>query len=72
MTVGRAMTEALGDGRDDATPELERLYRRWSGGGAGLLISGHLMVDRRAHRHARRSMASSCTEVSVVIWSAPA
>jgi 2,4-dienoyl-CoA reductase-like NADH-dependent reductase (Old Yellow Enzyme family) len=42
-----AMTEALGDLRDDATPALERLYRRWSDGGAGLLISGHLMVDRR-------------------------
>jgi 2,4-dienoyl-CoA reductase-like NADH-dependent reductase (Old Yellow Enzyme family) len=42
-----AMTEALGDLHDDATPELERLYRRWSGGGAGLLISGHVMVDRR-------------------------
>jgi 2,4-dienoyl-CoA reductase-like NADH-dependent reductase (Old Yellow Enzyme family) len=42
-----AMTEALGDLRDDATPELARLYRRWSGGGAGLLITGHVMVDRR-------------------------
>ena len=42
-----AMTEALGDMRDNATPELERLYRRWSDGGAGLLISGHLLVDRR-------------------------
>ena len=42
-----AMTEALGDLRDDATPALERLYRRWSDGGAGLLISGHVMVDRR-------------------------
>jgi 2,4-dienoyl-CoA reductase-like NADH-dependent reductase (Old Yellow Enzyme family) len=42
-----AMTEALGDLRDDATPELERLYRRWSLGGAGLLITGHVMVDRR-------------------------
>jgi len=42
-----AMTEALGDLHDDATPALERLYRRWSDGGAGLLISGHLMIDRR-------------------------
>lgn len=42
-----AMTEALGDRNDDATPALERLYRRWSEGGAGLLISGHLLVDRR-------------------------
>ena len=41
------MTEALGDLRDDATPALERLYRRWSDGGAGLLITGHAMVDRR-------------------------
>jgi 2,4-dienoyl-CoA reductase-like NADH-dependent reductase (Old Yellow Enzyme family) len=42
-----AVTEALGDLHDDATPALARLYRRWSDGGAGLLISGHLMVDRR-------------------------
>ena len=42
-----AMTEALGDFDDDATPALERLYRRWSAGGAGLLISGHVFVDRR-------------------------
>jgi len=42
-----AMTEALGDFDDDATPALERLYRRWSAGGAGLLITGHLLVDRR-------------------------
>lgn len=28
--------------------ELVALYRRWAGGGAGLLITGHVMVDARA------------------------
>ena len=40
-----AMSEALGDPDGRATPELERLYRRWSEGGAGLLITGNVMVD---------------------------
>jgi 2,4-dienoyl-CoA reductase-like NADH-dependent reductase (Old Yellow Enzyme family) len=42
-----AMTEGLADAADGATPRLERLYRRWSAGGAGLLITGNVMVDRR-------------------------
>ncbi len=42
-----AMTEGLADARDRPTAELATLYRRWSEGGAGLLISGNVMVDRR-------------------------
>lgn len=42
-----AMTEGLADPQLRATPELERLYRRWSEGGAGLLITGNVMIDRR-------------------------
>jgi 2,4-dienoyl-CoA reductase-like NADH-dependent reductase (Old Yellow Enzyme family) len=42
-----AMTEGLADAHDHATPRLERLYERWSRGGAGLLITGNVMVDRR-------------------------
>ncbi len=42
-----AMTEGLADSYDHPTPELNRLYRRWSEGGAGLLISGNVMVDQR-------------------------
>ena len=42
-----AMTEGLADEDDLATPRLARLYRRWSAGGAGLLFTGNVMVDRR-------------------------
>lgn len=42
-----AMTEGLADPDDRASKRLETLYGRWSDGGAGLLISGNVMVDRR-------------------------
>lgn len=46
--VKSAMSEALGTVDNRVTPQLVRLYRRWSKGGVGLLISGNVMVDRRA------------------------
>ena len=42
-----AMTEGLADAQDNPTPELMQLYKTWSEGGAGLLISGNVMVDHR-------------------------
>ncbi len=42
-----AMTEGLADDNDRATGRHVRLYRRWSEGGAGLLITGNVMIDRR-------------------------
>lgn len=42
-----AMTEALADEAGRATDKLARLYERWSQGGAGLLITGNIQVDRR-------------------------
>ncbi|MEO0399987.1 MAG: NADH:flavin oxidoreductase/NADH oxidase family protein [Pseudomonadota bacterium] len=42
-----AMTEGLADPLNRATARLETLYRRWAEGGAGLLITGNVMVDRR-------------------------
>ena len=42
-----AMTEGLADAEDSPTDALCRLYGKWSEGGAGLLISGNIMVDRR-------------------------
>ena len=42
-----AMTEGLADAWLRPTPRLARLYRAWSEGGAGLLISGNVQVDRR-------------------------
>ncbi|MFZ2469614.1 MAG: NADH:flavin oxidoreductase/NADH oxidase family protein [Parvibaculum sedimenti] len=42
-----AMTEGLGDGRNGATEGHVKLYRRWAEGGAGMLLTGNVHVDRR-------------------------
>ncbi len=42
-----AMTEGLADANDNATSRHEVLYERWSNGGAGMLLTGNVMVDRR-------------------------
>ena len=41
-----AMTEGLATPDGVPTPELERLYGIWSDGGAGMLLSGNIQVDR--------------------------
>ncbi|WP_026296027.1 NADH:flavin oxidoreductase/NADH oxidase family protein [Aromatoleum toluclasticum] len=41
-----AMTEGLADAMNRATERHETLYRRWAEGGAGLLITGNVQVDR--------------------------
>ena len=43
-----AMSEALGTMDNRATPELVELYRRWGQGGTGLIITGNVMIDRKA------------------------
>lgn len=43
-----AMSEAMGTVDNRVTPELVRLYHRWGAGGIGLLVTGNVMVDRRA------------------------
>ena len=42
-----AMTEGVADASNQATDRHIRLYERWAQGGAGLLITGNVMVDRR-------------------------
>jgi 2,4-dienoyl-CoA reductase-like NADH-dependent reductase (Old Yellow Enzyme family) len=42
------MSEALGTYDNHATPKLVELYRRWAASGLGLMISGNVMIDRRA------------------------
>jgi 2,4-dienoyl-CoA reductase-like NADH-dependent reductase (Old Yellow Enzyme family) len=42
-----AMTEGLANGWNAATPRHVTLYRRWAMGGAGLLLTGNVLVDRR-------------------------
>ncbi|MEV6406374.1 NADH:flavin oxidoreductase/NADH oxidase family protein [Streptomyces bobili] len=41
-----ALSEALADGRNAPDHRLEQLYRTWSRGGYGLIITGNVMVDR--------------------------
>jgi 2,4-dienoyl-CoA reductase-like NADH-dependent reductase (Old Yellow Enzyme family) len=41
-----AMTEGLADAHLRASERHERLYRQWSEGGAGLLLTGNVMIDR--------------------------
>lgn len=42
-----AMTEGLADLHNRATGRHVRLYRRWAEGGAGMLLTGNVQVDRR-------------------------
>lgn len=41
-----AMTEGLATAQGLPTPELERLYALWSNGGAGMLLTGNVQIDR--------------------------
>jgi 2,4-dienoyl-CoA reductase-like NADH-dependent reductase (Old Yellow Enzyme family) len=43
-----AMSERLADPTGAPSEELVRLYQRWAAGGAGLLITGNVMIDRTA------------------------
>ncbi|MNJ26596.1 NADH oxidase [compost metagenome] len=43
-----AMEENMADAEQAPSEALMRLYQAWAEGGAGLLISGNVMVDRRA------------------------
>jgi len=42
-----AMTEGLADIHDNPTQAHNQLYKTWSEGGAGLHVTGNVMVDRR-------------------------
>jgi 2,4-dienoyl-CoA reductase-like NADH-dependent reductase (Old Yellow Enzyme family) len=42
-----AMTEGLADAHNRATGRHVTLYRRWAEGGAGMQLTGNVMVDRR-------------------------
>jgi len=41
-------SETLGTYDNHATPRLVELYRRWAASGIGLLLTGNVMIDRRA------------------------
>ncbi|WP_223809104.1 oxidoreductase [Nocardiopsis listeri] len=46
--VKAAMEEQLADTDQLPGPRIHRLYERWARSGAGLLITGHVMIDGRA------------------------
>ena len=46
--VKSATSEVLGTMKGAPTPTLINLYKRWAEGGAGLLITGNIMVDAKA------------------------
>ncbi|KVF78290.1 NADH oxidase [Burkholderia sp. FL-7-2-10-S1-D7] len=43
-----AMSETLGTYDNRPTPDLVQLYRRWAASGLGLIMTGNVMIDRRA------------------------
>ncbi|MFU5804165.1 NADH:flavin oxidoreductase/NADH oxidase family protein [Pseudomonas aeruginosa] len=43
-----AMSEALGTYDNRPTLDLVQLYRRWAASGLGLIVTGNVMIDRRA------------------------
>lgn len=45
--VKAAMTEGLADTQNRATARHAALYARWAKGGAGLLLTGNIQIDRR-------------------------
>lgn len=47
-----AMTEGLADSLGRPTAALERLYSTWAAGGAGMLMTGNIMVDARYQERA--------------------
>jgi 2,4-dienoyl-CoA reductase-like NADH-dependent reductase (Old Yellow Enzyme family) len=43
-----SMEENMADSAHGPSARLKRLYRAWADGGAGLILSGNVMIDRRA------------------------
>ena len=76
-----AMSETLATYTNRPTPRLVELYRRWAASGIGLLITGNVMIDRRALGEPGnvviedeadlpllRQWASAATDQGVAIW----
>ncbi|WP_293367723.1 NADH:flavin oxidoreductase/NADH oxidase family protein [Nevskia sp.] len=76
-----SMSEALATYTNQPTPKLVTLYRRWAASGIGLLITGNVMIDRRALGEPGnvviedeadlpllRQWASAATDQGAAIW----
>src|SRR4051812_49342276 len=69
--VKSAMAEGLATAHMLPTGRHERLYRRWAMGGAGLLVTGNVMIDP-AHAVARGDVAVSDAKSAFARWAAAA
>jgi 2,4-dienoyl-CoA reductase-like NADH-dependent reductase (Old Yellow Enzyme family) len=61
-----AMSEQLGDRAHAPGPELRTLYAAWSAGGAGLLVTGNVMIDRTALGEARNVVFDAASDVGAI------
>jgi 2,4-dienoyl-CoA reductase-like NADH-dependent reductase (Old Yellow Enzyme family) len=65
--LGRAaMTEGLANARNDPTDRHVRLYEANADGGAGLVLTGNAMVDRRHLERARNVVVDAATDEGAV------
>ena len=48
-----AMSEALADSGNNPGDDYIRLFERWGKGGAGMLITGNIQIDRRHLEHVK-------------------
>jgi 2,4-dienoyl-CoA reductase-like NADH-dependent reductase (Old Yellow Enzyme family) len=64
-----AMSEHLASSRQEPTRALNQLYERWSRGGAGLVITGNVMVDAQ-HLEAKSNvvLAGSADRTRFAAW----
>jgi hypothetical protein len=67
-----AMSEQLATRRNEPTPRLTDLYGRWGASGAGLLITGNVMVDRRAVSEPRQAAVEEGYHAAFEAWAAAA
>lgn len=71
-----AMTEGLANAHDQPTHAHQRLYTTWARGGAAILLTGNIMVDRRYLERAGNVVAANCGRGSATpggsarVWSA--
>lgn len=68
-----AMSERIADAGGHPGERLQRLYRRWGQGGAGLLITGNVMVDRTAIAESGNVVVDGDTPLGLLkAWAAAA
>ena len=61
--VKSGLSEALGDLKNNPTNELVSIFKRWSDGGASLLITGNIIVDRWHLEHAGNFVLDDSTDI---------